>query len=219
MISVNKNKLDRFYIIYYKIHQIYIKLFLLSHIDYIKAWKFRNKNDLKLNIGCGNVKFAKWINIDIEPSADITIDVTKGLPFKDNSSSFIFNEHFIEHITYENSEKILKEFYRILKNGGVVRIATPDLDYVVNKYLNDWKNQEWLSWQEYSYIKTKGRMINVSFREWGHKYLYNEEDLTILLKTVGFRHISRCEFKKSNYPELNDLETRKDSKLILEAIK
>lgn len=205
--------------IFQKIYPVYGKLVLISHINHLKALKFRNKKYLKLNVGCGSIKFPEWVNIDIEPNADICADVTKGLPFSDNSSKFIFNEHFIEHITYEEGEKVLKDFYRILEKGGILRIATPDLDYIIDKYNNNWKDQEWLTWPELQFIKTKGQMINISLRSWGHKYMYNEEDLRIQLLNAGFSNINRCDWNISSYEELSGRETRKDSILILEAEK
>ena len=115
------------------------------------------------------------------------MDLRNGLPIEDNSADFIYNEHFIEHLKFEGGEKAIKEFYRVLKKGGILRIATPDLDYLVEKYLNDWKNQDWLTWPEFEYINTKGLMINISMRDWGHEYLYNEEDLRNLVKKAGFK--------------------------------
>ena len=183
-----------------------------------KSAKFKKMSPLKLNIGCGKVKFPSWVNIDIEPSANLVIDVRKGLPFDNNSVDFIYCEHFLEHLTFEEAEKVLREFYRCLKHReGFVRIAIPDLDYIIEKYNQSWRNQDWLSWPEYEFIKTKGQMMNISFRLWGHKYLYNEEDLKNQLTKVGFLKIMRCEQNKSNHNELCNLETRKDSKLIMEA--
>ena len=112
------------------------------------------------------------------------------------------------------------EFRRCLKKGGVLRIAMPDLDYIVEKYNTDWKNQDWLSWPGYEFIRTRGRMVNVVFRwSWGHKYLYNEEDLRAQLTGAGFQRIVRCEWNKSSHSELAGLETRRDSILIIEATK
>jgi len=199
--------------------RIYGKMTLLSSVNRVKAAKFKKMRPLKLNIGCGKVKIPSWVNIDIEPAADLVIDVRKGLPFNGNSVDLIYNEHFLEHLAVEEGEKVLRECYRCLKKGGTLRIAMPDLDYVIQKYNTDWKNQDWLSWPEYKFIKTRGKMINIAFRWWGHKYLYNEEDLRIHLVKAGFKKIVRCEWNKSNHVELCGLETRKDSKLILEAEK
>ena len=197
--------------------RIYRKMILLSPGKRIKVARFKKYDSLKLNIGCGKVKISGWVNIDIKLGADLVIDVRKKLPFNDNSVDFIYNEHFLEHLTFKEGEKVLRECYRCLKKGGVLRIATPDLDYVIQKYNADWKNQDWLYWPEYKFIQTKGRMINTAFKWWGHKYLYNEEDLRNQLIKAGFSKIMRCYWNKSNYTELCNLETRKDSKLIMEA--
>lgn len=201
------------------IKRIYTKFIVLSPFNMLKIRKFKKMEEIKLNIGCGSVKFTNWINIDMEPNADLILDIRKGLPFEDNSVDFIYNEHFIEHLTSEEGKNAVEEFYRTLKNGGVLRIATPDLDYVIKKYTKDWKNQDWLSWPSFKFIDTRGQMINISFREWGHKYLYNEEDLTFLLKKSGFKNIRKQNLNESNYSEVSGRETRKDSKLILEAEK
>ncbi len=201
------------------IYQIYSRLFISFPLNYLKLLKIKDNDILKLNIGCGSVKIPNWINIDIEPGADLVMDVRNGLPFKDNSAEFIYNEHFIEHLEYGDGKKTINEFYRVLKKGGILRIATPDLDYIIQKYLEHWKDQDWLSWPEHQFIKTKGQMINISFRWWGHQYLYNEEDLKKLLINAGFENTIRCKHAESSYHELKHLETRKDSQLILEAEK
>ena len=197
----------------------YKRAILLSPRKRFKVAKFKKIKNLKLNVGCGKVKLPGWVNIDIEPGADLVMDVRKGLPFDNNSVDFIYCEHVLEHFTYEEGEKVLREFERCLRREGIVRIAMPDLDYIIKKYNADWKNQDWLSWPEYEFVKTRGQMINISFRYWGHKYLYNKEDLRNQLTKVGFQKIMSCERKKSNNAELCNLETRKDSKLIMEAIK
>jgi predicted SAM-dependent methyltransferase len=202
--------------VYKRIYIIVIRLFQVNRFRFAK---FKKMETLKLNVGCGKVKLPGWVNIDIEPDADLVIDVRKSLPFDNNSVGYIYNEHVLEHFTYEEGDKVLKEFERSLKPGGVLRIATPDLDYIIEKYSADWKNEEWLSWAEFEFIKTRGQMLNICFSWWGHKYLYNEEDLRNKLIKTGFRRIVRSEWNKSKYPELSGLETRKDSKLILEAEK
>jgi len=172
----------------------------------------------KLHVGCGKIKLPGWLNIDVEPGSDLVIDVRGGLPFGDNSIDFIYNEHFIEHLIYEEGEKVLREFWRCLKKGGVMRIATPDLDFLVRIYKKDFKNQDWFP-AGFEFVKTKGIAMNMAFRWWGHEYIYNEEELRNQLSKAGFQNIKRCELYKSDYSELSNLETRKESTLILEAVK
>ena len=178
-----------------------------------------NKKYVKLNLGCGNAKLDDWVNIDINPRADMVVDFRNGLPFKNCSFQCIYSEHVLEHFTYERGQTLLKECYRILSDDGIMRIAMPDLDYIIKKYLSDWKNQEWLSWSEYSFIKTRGMMLNTYFSWWDHKYLYNEEDLKKQLMNSEFKNVYRCEWSKSECHFLCNLETRGDSKLIVETRK
>lgn len=198
---------------------VYRRAILLFQVKRFKVAKFKKMETLKLNVGCGKVKLSGWVNIDIEPGADLVMDVRKGLLFDNNSVDFIYCEHVLEHLTFEEGERVLREFKRCLARGGRMRIAMPDLDYVIKKYNTDWKNQDWLSWPGFKFIESRGQMINISFRWWGHKYLYNEEDLRNQLIKVGFKKIMDCEWNKSNNIELCNLETRKDSKLIMEAEK
>jgi len=200
--------------------KIYEKSLLFSRISKLKAWKLaRREKVLKLNIGSGAAKINNWINIDMGLGADLVLDVRRGLPFKNNSINIIYSEHFVEHLSLEEGTSFVRECFRCLKTGGVMRIATPDLDFIVDKYSTNWKNQEWLSWPEHQTITTKCRMINIAFRSWGHRYLYNEEDLKKQLKKNGFKRIRRCNWNESDYRELCNLETRSDSKLIIEALK
>ena len=141
----------------------YGMLLLYSPLQSYKLTKIKKTQPLKLHIGCGKVKFEGWVNIDIQPSADLVIDLHRGIPFDDNSVDFIYCEHVLEPFSYENGNEILNEFHRCLKSRGRVRIAMPDLDYITQKYSADWKNQDWLTWPEYELINTKGQMINASF--------------------------------------------------------
>jgi predicted SAM-dependent methyltransferase len=193
-------------------------MLLVSPLRPFKLASFRKYRPLKLHVGCGQDKYAGWVNIDI-PGSDLTIDIRDGLPFADNSVDFIYAERVLQRLTFEEGERIVKEFARCLKVGRVLRIAMPDLDYIVQKYNTDWRNQEWLSYPGYEFITTRGQMINVAFRSWGYMYLYNEQDLRNQLITAGFQQIIRCEPNRSINPELVNLETGEDLILIMEGTK
>ena len=50
------------------------------------------------------------------------------LPFNNDSINFIFSEHFLEHLFFDESLSLLRECYRILKPFGVIRTSVPDAD-------------------------------------------------------------------------------------------
>jgi GT2 family glycosyltransferase/predicted SAM-dependent methyltransferase/cytochrome c-type biogenesis protein CcmH/NrfG len=176
-------------------------------------------NRVLLNIGCGNKKLAGFTNVDMEPGADIQLDVTKGLPFDNNSVHAIFSEHFFEHITQAQGGQFLRECRRVLVPGGVCRIATPDLDALINEYTsNDWLNPEWAQFG-YNYLDNKCEMLNLALREWGHQWVYNEEELVRLGESAGFEFGGRHAIGESPFEFLRGLEYRAGSRLIAEFIK
>lgn len=178
------------------------------------------RRGLKLHLGSGTIRLGGWVNIDLEtPEADVHLDITTRIPLPDGSARLIYHEHVMEHITVEEGAFCLRDWFRLLEPRGVLRIATPDLEYVIERYQNDWQNQAWLRQPEYAFIRTRAEMVNVSMRWWGHKFLYDREELERRLRDAGFADIRRCAHRQSTIAELAGLETREDSRLILEGVR
>lgn len=149
--------------------------------------------------------------------ADVTLDLRYGIPISDRSAELIYSEHLIEHLPFDSCLALLRECRRVLAPSGIIRIATPDLEDVVTNYLDDWRRHEWVSWPEYRWIDSGTRMVNAAMHEWGHVYLWDFNELRARLKDVGFEDVTRHELGESERPPLQGLETRADSKLIVEA--
>ena len=177
----------------------------------------------KLHLGCGKVRLSKWINIDLDESsggADIVWDLTRGIPLDDASCQLIYCEHLLEHFTVEEGLALLRECRRVLEAEGILRVAVPSLDVIIEKCASgNWKDQEWLSWPEYGCIQTRAEMLNMAFRAWGHKWLYDREELHRRLLEAGFTRVKDVEWGGSEEVELRNRETRRDSLLICEAQK
>ena len=95
---------------------------------------------IKLNLGCGRNVKSGWVNVDTEErenKLDLICDLAKEFPFKDNSCEYVYNEHFIEHLDWLAGRKFLKNCYRCLKPGGVLRLAFPDFKKVFKAYLEN----------------------------------------------------------------------------------
>lgn len=175
----------------------------------------------KLHLGCGTIKFDGWVNIDADPrlaSVDLVWDLRLGLPVDDRTSQFIYCEHFLEHLPVDQGVAFLRECRRALTPSGVLRVAMPSLDNLIDKVSSDdWRDQDWLTWPGHEFIKTRAEMMNIFFRWWGHQWLYDKEEFHRRLSEAGFSNIDIVEWGKSEVPELNQRETRKDSLLICEA--
>jgi len=177
----------------------------------------------RLHLGCGQVRLVNWINIDADESletTDIVWNLTCGIPVSDSSCALIYCEHFLEHLTVEQGLVFLRECYRALQPGGVLRVAMPSLDVLIEKsYLGNWREQNWLDWKEFHFVQTRAEMLNISFRWWGHQWLYDREELHRRLGEAGFVTIRDSEWGQSNVKGMEHLETRQDSRLICEAQK
>ncbi len=172
---------------------------------------------VRLHLGCGPNKLPGWVNIDMEEKyePDLLHDLSQGLPRADASVDLIFSEHFFEHLTLADGVALMAECHRVLRPRGVLRIAMPDLTTIVRAYLGDWRDQAWLA--AYPQIRTAAQMLNTGMRAWDHRYLYDLEDLTLRLTDLGFTDVRPVEWGRSDHPELVGLETRDDSRLIVEA--
>lgn len=179
----------------------------------------------KVQLGCGEHRFDGWVNIDINPAVnpDIRLDLRAGFPAPAESVAFIFSEHVFEHLTLDDGRRAFIECYSALEPGGVMRIAMPDLRYIVERYMagryegegGPEANQD----ADYRRIDSPALLLNYALRSWGHLYLYDFDELDLRLRQAGFASVDPQEIGKSSHPELAGLEQRGESRLIVEATK
>ncbi len=62
-------------------------------------------------------------------------DIRRPLPFRDDTFDAAFALHIIEHLTPEEANSFVAEVFRVLQPGGIFRVSTPDLESIVNAYL------------------------------------------------------------------------------------
>lgn len=154
----------------------------------------------KLHVGSGPLVREGWINIDAYPfpGVDHVLDIRNGLPFE--NVSHVYAEHFLEHLELESGLMFLAECRRILRDDGVVRLSTPNLDWV-------WRTQ--YHPDEWSGPRDAVRdcfAINKSFRGWEHRFLYNLQTLTETLHAAGFAEVRPCQYGESADPVLAGIE-------------
>jgi predicted SAM-dependent methyltransferase len=92
-----------------------------------------------LNLGCGAhySSSAEWTNLDFVSSGPgvIAHNLLKGVPFKNETFDFVYHSHVLEHFSKEDGEKLIEECFRVLKPGGTLRIAIPDLEQIAKNYI------------------------------------------------------------------------------------
>jgi predicted SAM-dependent methyltransferase len=167
----------------------------------------------KLQIGSGRNPLKGWLNTGIslrESWSGVYMDAGKAFPLPDSSFEFVFSEHLFEHLSYLQGINMLKECYRVLKPGGTIRIATPDLRFLIGLYQNP---EEPIHKEYIEYSAKKGGLpttsvfvINRFHTAWGHQIIYDKETLTKLLIDTGFKNVVSCEVGKSQHKVLNGVE-------------
>jgi len=201
---------------------------------------------IKLNLGCGKNVLSGWENIDIFPHKKgvIAKDLSKGIPYKKGSVDFIYTEHFLEHLDEVDGFDLLKECYRVMKKGGVIRISVPNLDILINQIVLNFKKD--FSLKEYPAMdrgfSSVCQLMNfwfygqgvtknpIKFRKplgfknnagsGGHKYYYTFDDLSKKLKQIGFTNVGQKKYRESDLSLFKNIETRDNrGELIIEATK
>ncbi len=162
--------------------------------------KGRIKDKVLLNVGCGILPVKEFINLDFywHPEIDVCWDITKKkYPFKDATIEGIYTEHCLEHIPFEKCLENFKEFYRLLKKDGTLRVILPDGEIYCSLYLQK-KTDERIIMPYGENESTPMISINRIFRSHGHQFIYDYETLEFLLKQAGFANVRREQFRTGN---------------------
>jgi predicted SAM-dependent methyltransferase len=169
--------------------------------------------DLKLHIGCGKGHLPGWINIDVHP-APLALNVLRGLPFSPASASHVFVSHFFEHLYYPGDVKpFLQELRRVLIKGGLVRLVVPDIESCIEAYSADdrtffaSRRETWTWWPENStrledFLAYAGAGPDPAYLFEAHKYGYDFETLSRVLRDAGFEAIVKSAYMDSVHNEL-----------------
>ena len=84
---------------------------------------------IKINMGCGWRDFGKgWTHIDGGDYDHLNYDSITDLVFKDDSVDLIYASHVIEYFDRWEVGELLTEWKRVLKPGGILRLAVPDFE-------------------------------------------------------------------------------------------
>lgn len=138
------------------------------------------------------------------------LDVTRRFRFPDSCFEAVYASHLLEHLDADVAEQMLREVHRVLRRGGIVRLAVPDLDAVVAHY--DPADPE--SFLSGIYEAHSARRSGSS----RHRWQYNARSLEALLRRVGFDQIERREYRQGRCPDVEAIETRRWS-LFMEGAK
>lgn len=149
---------------------------------------------MKLNIGCGNKRLPGYTGVDVEASRSGVDIVAKAdaIPLADNSVGEILAIHLWEHFYLWECPKVLLEWRRILRPGGLLVLELPDLVKAAKNLLDQeagvgtWPKPDQQSmWAIYGDPTTNDPFMT---HQWG----WSPRSLSEFLKRHGFTGVVQC---------------------------
>jgi len=144
------------------------------------------KKSLKLHFGCGPRVLEGWINIDLSYAHTLRKECLKyypgddsgelsdfyalnvintGVPLPDESVDVIYHNDFIEHFSKKDQIIFLAETLRVLKNGGIHRINTPNLLQLTDDHSDFPKGRLCLYLNEWNKDILKGMALIIGYKK------------------------------------------------------
>ena len=164
---------------------------------------------LKLHLASGKDYKDGYINVDLYQSntdrVDLVADVRK-LPFSNNIADEILALHVIEHFDFHEGQRVIEEWYRVLKPGGKLILETPDFLETCREFVScspSRKQELYLHFFAAPWVDGQT-----------HKFLFTQEQLTCQLEWAGFKTTKRISplsiyNSKANEPVLLAMEAVK----------
>lgn len=198
----------------------------------------------KLHLGCGLIAPESWLNVDGSPQVILAhhprvalcletlrllpsswvhrnwpkniehLNLSRPLPYPDASFDAIYTSHLIEHLYRDDASSLLSECFRILEPGGTLRIVVPDLESLIQLYLqhdghDDTETAADMFMRKLNtHSSARPRGLFGLFRKiypvHQHKWMYNAASLKRLMTDTGFREASQKDTFESR---INDIQT------------
>lgn len=156
----------------------------------------------KLHLGCGSRFLSGYIHVDKDdlPHIDYpNTNIDNLSMFEDNSVDLIYSCGSFEYYDREEAPKVLKEWKRVLKKGGTLKLSVPNFSSIVGVY-NKYADVDGIGILGPLYGKWKIHKDEFLY----HKTVYDKKSLSNLLSLQGFSNIkeySAEEFLPSEYDD------------------
>jgi SAM-dependent methyltransferase len=137
------------------------------------------------------------------------MNVCKRLRLADESCSSVFSSHMLEHLFSWDAEALLREVFRVLQPGGIVRTVVPSLQQCVELYDPNDPSKMLQGIFECSRSGAKNR----------HQWMYTERSLCDLLLKCGYVNVQPCEYRQGRCEDVARIDNRPENSIYVEGEK
>ena len=153
---------------------------------------------MKLHLGCGPRYIQGFVHVDAQATSHVDIvGPVERLPMDDASVALIYASHVLEHFGRYEYKGVLKEWFRVLKPAGILRIAVPDFAACAALYYESGLTD--------SLTGLVGLIVGGQRNEHDyHKMIFDENSLRLDLLEIGFREVWRWDWRTTEHAEVDD---------------
>jgi predicted SAM-dependent methyltransferase len=182
-----------------------------------RAARLASRRPLLLHPGCQKVRKEGWINIDLAGfPVDLAWNLLRPLPFPASVADVVFHEHLLEHFSLRDGLNLSRDWFRVLRPSGVLRIGVPDAGSYAHSYVED--PDGFLS-KIRPNRPTPLLALQELFYWQNHRTMYDFETLRLLLMAAGFERVEQKSFGESEITPSPDSAHRELETLYVEAYK
>ena len=159
-------------------------------------------NKVQLHLGCGEKYIPGFIHIDFakHPHIDYSSDIRHLSMFDDCSVDLIYCCHALEYFNRQEVVTVLKEWGRVLRVGGLIRLSVPDFESIVKVYLT-YKDLDHQGILGPLYGRWQNSASNESLY---HKTAYDFRSLEKVLQSAGFSNVVRYNVDDTVHKDYDD---------------
>jgi predicted SAM-dependent methyltransferase len=182
-----KKRLKELKIFYYKIQFIFFK----------PGYPVNQNSKINIHLGCGEINSPEFINVDTRffPHLHHVHDVCELSIFMDGFADLIYASHILEHVSMLKLNQVLNEWKRILKKGGILRVAVPNFETIVKIYEDKNCNIDAI-WMPL--------MGGQEYPDNFHRAVFNKNYLSKLLLECGFTEVREWDPNRVDNHNFND---------------
>lgn len=153
----------------------------------------------KLHLGCGRKHLPGFFHVDILPLSHVDhVGRIENLGFiGDDEVELIYACHVLEHFGRFEIDGVLREWRRVLKPGGVLRLAVPDFAACAAIYYEQGL-QDGLS--GLIGLVSGGQRDQYDY----HRMIFDDELLSRILREAGFAAVRRWDWRETEHSHIDD---------------